>query len=173
MELPTGIHGAATESLDQATYNGHAGIQAQLLEGNYVDERLEQIRKTRRAHATQRQDRAAQLVIDWRWKAQEYGIHIQPEYPPQVGNERGARLAAADAATNVRLIDGADILDLDDDGMPVNLEDAHVALTLPNVHEVRRPALQDPHCCLEMERRSRRQLNRAALESFRHDGYAG
>jgi hypothetical protein len=24
-----------------------------------------------------------------------------------------------------------------------------------------------------MERRSRRQLNRAALESFRHDGYAG
>ena len=72
-----------TESLDQTTDDAHASLQAQLLERNHVEERLEQVGEARGTHATQSDNRRAQRAVDWHGKAQKGGIDIQPEYSPQ------------------------------------------------------------------------------------------
>jgi hypothetical protein len=147
-----------TKSLGQTTHDGHASLQAQLLERNYVEERLEQVCEARGTHATQSDNSHAQRAIDWHLKVKECGVDIKAEYPSQVRSDARGWLTTADAVVDVRNVDRAAVLELKQDGAVVNLEDSRVVTVLPNIYQVRRPALQHSHSRLQMKGSSRRQL---------------
>src|SRR6185503_2705909 len=151
MVLPAAMFHAPTKSLYQTAYDAHAGIQAQLLEWHHIDERLEQIGEARRTQATQSDDRRPQWAVDWHRKVKECGDDIQAEHSPQSSRDRRGGLATADAVAHVRDVDRAAVLDFDEDGTLLHLEDSHILVVLPNVYQVRGPALQHSHGCLQMQ----------------------
>src|SRR5678815_165494 len=145
--------------LDQTADDAHASVQAQLLERNDVEEGLEQVGEPRGTHATQSDNGDAQRTVDWHRKVQKGGIDIQPEYSPQACSDRGRWLVATGAVAHFRHFERAAILDFDEYRVLVDLEDSHVVVVLPDIYEVRRPALQHSHRRLQVEWCSRRQLH--------------
>jgi hypothetical protein len=126
----------AAEAPDQSPHDRHACVQAQLLKGNHVDERLEKIGEAWWTHAAQGKDRSAKQAIVLRQILQGSGVNIQTEYSAQSLAHRRRRVAAAKVVANVRRIDRAAVLDLNEDEALRDLEYPQVAIALPDIYKI-------------------------------------
>src|SRR5207237_2997526 len=106
-----------TEAFDQPPHDGHARVQAHLLEGHYIRERFEQLGEPRRPHATQRERRGAKPALGLRQTSQGIRVHVQTEhlsYGPSKGGARGGgRIAPSNGEPNIGVVDGSAVLHLD------------------------------------------------------------
>ena len=80
MEAMATLLEVRAKALDESAHDGYPGIQAQLLEGHHVGERLEPLGKPRRPHAPPRHRRGAEPAIGFHDTLQRDWIHIEAEH---------------------------------------------------------------------------------------------
>ena len=161
MEPPAGVLVRLAKALDHSSDDGHACLQAHLLERHHVHERLEQLDESRWSQATKRERGEVKRRVGHCQPQERPRVDIEPEQPakrpPCAGKRRRPRIAGSDGEPNVRIVDCSAVFHLDQNGGAAHRQHTQVAPSFPEVDAVRWPSLQDARRRLEVEWRLGRE----------------